>query len=145
MAFLKMKRRARRKMQRYMNKGPEITLTPLIDVALTLLVIFMITTPMLTNVIKIDLPESHSKDKVEQLDKFIIYIDKNEKIYLNNDEIKEENLLKELKDIVGNQTDQTIVVKGDREIHYGKLIDIYDKVKDIGGFQYVALATQKAY
>ena len=63
---------------------PEVTLTPLIDTALTLLVIFMITTPMMNNVIKINLPsssvnEGDSKDQQET----IVYIDKQGKLYLN--------------------------------------------------------------
>lgn len=139
-----MARRRRRQARRLSSRGPEISLTPLIDMALTLLVIFMITTPMLTNVINIELPESHSTDKTDHPDKFVILIDKDEKLFLNNEPVEKNTLLDRLKALVGDNKHQTIIIKGDKQISYGKFIDILDIVEHVGGFKNVSMATEKA-
>src|SRR3989338_8600603 len=95
---------------------PEVTLTPLIDTALTLLVIFMITTPMMNNVIKINLPSSsvNEGDSKEQQET-IVYVDKHGKLYLNGTEMKLPAILKNLQVMGKQQKIDIVFVKADQD------------------------------
>lgn len=125
---------------------PEIPMTPLIDVALTLLVIFMITTPMMQNVIKVELPSSRMNESESQVQQeLIVYVDKNQKIHLNGKQYSLESLLKELQKIIKRDADEVVFVKADQSIPYGKVIDLVDTLKVSGGIKYVALATKRAF
>lgn len=125
---------------------PEIPMTPLIDVALTLLVIFMITTPMMNNMIKVELPSSRMNETETQVQQeIIVYIDKDHKIYLNGVVHSLDSLLAELQKIIKKDQDEVVFVKADQAISYGKVIDLVDTLKMSGGIKYVALATKRAF
>ena len=124
---------------------PEVSLTPLIDTALTLLVIFMITTPMMNNVIKVELPSS----KVDEMDSHvqqetIVYIDARGKLYLNGKELNLQSIIKELQKLGQQKKVEMVFVKADQSVEYGKVIDLVDTIKMAGGIKYVALATKRA-
>lgn len=125
---------------------PEIPMTPLIDVALTLLVIFMITTPMMQNVIKVELPSSRINEAETQVQQeLIVYVDKDQKIYLNGKQYSLNSLLAELQKIIKKDADEVVFVKADQAVPYGKVIDLVDTLKVSGGIKYVALATKRAF
>ena len=125
---------------------PEIPMTPLIDVALTLLVIFMITTPMMQNVIKVELPSSRMNEAESQVQQeLIVYVDKDQKIYLNGKKYSLDSLLIELRKIIKKDADEVVFVKADQAAPYGKVIDLVDTLKVSGGIKYVALATKRAF
>lgn len=125
---------------------PEIPMTPLIDVALTLLVIFMITTPMVQNVIKVELPSSRMNEAETQVQQeLIVYVDKDQKIYLNGKQYSLDLLLTELQKIIKKDAEEVVFVKADLAVPYGKVIDLVDTLKVSGGIKYVALATQRAF
>jgi|SRR3989339_904123 len=124
---------------------PEVSLTPLIDTALTLLVIFMITAPMMNNVIKVELPSSQVDEmdtKVQQ--ETIVYIDKQKKLYLNGLELGLQSIVKELQKLSKAKKVEIVFVKADQAVEYGKVIDLVDTIKMAGGIKYVALATKRA-
>ncbi len=124
---------------------PEVSLTPLIDTALTLLIIFMITTPMMNNVIKVQLPTSRvdEADTHEQQET-IVYIDKQQKLYLNGHVLPLANIVQELKTLSASKKIDIVFVKADQAVEYGKVIELVDTIKMAGGIKYVALATQRA-
>ena len=110
-----------------------------------LLVIFMITTPMMNNVIKINLPSSSvnevdSKDQQET----IVYVDKQSKLYLNGTEMKLQAIMKNLQTMSKQQKVEIVFVKADQAVEYGRVIELVDTIKTVGGIKYVALATQRA-
>lgn len=124
---------------------PEVSLTPLIDTALTLLVIFMITAPMMNNVIKVELPSS----KVDEMDsreqqETIIYIDTLQKLYLNGKEMNLPEIITTLQQMGKEKKIEIVFVKADQAVEYGKVIDLVDTIKMAGGIKYVALATKRA-
>jgi biopolymer transport protein ExbD len=124
---------------------PEVSLTPLIDTALTLLVIFMITTPMMNNVIKVNLPSSQvdeTDSRVEQ--ETIVYIDKQHKLYLNGTEMNVASIIQALQSMTKQKQVEIVFVKADQLVEYGKVIDLVDTIKMAGGIKYVALATKRA-
>ncbi len=138
-------RNSRRKRAGRVVGIPEIPMTPLIDVALTLLVIFMITTPIMQNIIKVELPSSHMHEsQTQDQQELVVYIDKQQKIYLNGKEYALDALLEQLRKIIKKDADEIVFVKADQAISYGKVIDLVDTLKLSGGIKYVALATKRA-
>lgn len=121
----------------------EISMTPMIDTAFTLLIIFMITTPMMNNIIKVELPSSRVDETgpVEQQE-LVVYVDKDQKMYLNGKPVELTSLLDTLKKTM--KTEEVVFVKADQAVPYGKVIDLVDTIKVSGGIKYVALATKRA-
>jgi len=122
---------------------PEITLTPLIDTCLTLLIIFMVTSPVMFNGIKVDLPKGRAQETQGMQEEFVVHIDKQKQIFLNGIPVKHEQLIGQLKKKIGNQKNKTVFVKGDRSINYGQVLELVDEIKTVGGIDRVALATVK--
>lgn len=140
------KYRLRRKIRRSQDQLPEISLTPLIDTALTLLIIFMVTTPMLRkeNALQVELPQGNVKEIEEnQKETLTVVISKNGKLAFNDSLIQEKNLITVLQKAVGSQSQKTVFVKADTGVSYGKVIELVDTIKHVGGIKYVALATTK--
>lgn len=133
--------RFRRSRARHM---PEISLTPLIDTALTLLVIFMITTPMLHNGLKIDLPKSHINENAKKTDDITVFIDDRENIYINEEKVAAAQLVDHLQKKLGVKKHQTVVVNGDKAISYGALVKVVDMIKYLAGVDHVVLSTKRA-
>jgi len=125
---------------------PEVSLTPLIDTALTLLIIFMITTPMMNNTIKVDLPSSHVDETESRQDheETIVYVDKKNKFYLNGKEMDLPIIVNSLRKMAELKKIEMVFVKADQAVEYGKVIDVVDTIKTAGGIKYVALATKRA-
>lgn len=130
--------------RRVMRHISDIPLTPLIDTALTLLVIFMITSPMLQNAIKVDLPYGKAKEDGGASQDLVVFIDSKGMFFFNGVPYKKENLIEQLKKTIKNSNDQVVYVKGDRNASYGAILELVDQIKVVGGIKYVALATQKA-
>lgn len=126
-------------------RGPiqEISLTPLIDTALTLLIIFMVATPMLHNTIKITLPRGNAQEAGNVKQELIVEVNKHGHLYFNSAQMTAETLIAELKKKIADSQDITVFVKADKESPYGPVMEIVDQLKVVGGVKYVALATQK--
>lgn len=122
---------------------PEITLTPLIDTALTLLIIFMVTSPMINNGIKVDLPQGKAQEVQGLQEDIIVHVDKQRHIYVNGDLVKKDQFISSLKKKIGNQKHKTVFVKGDGDVAYKDVISVVEEIKLVGGIDRVALATKK--
>lgn len=141
-----MKYRLNRRRRKNEQSLPDINLTPLIDTALTLLIIFMVATPMLKkeNALQVELPKGKVKEISDtQKQELIIQIDKAGKLSLNNAVLKEVDLFTKLKKQVNPKQQKTVFVKADIAVAYGKVIELVDKIKQVEGIKYVALATTK--
>jgi len=124
---------------------PEVSLTPLIDTALTLLVIFMITTPIMNNAIKVELPSSQVDEMDKQVQQeTVVYVDKQQKLYLNGVEMNVQTIVQALQKMGKEKKIEMVFVKADQAVEYGKVIDLVDTIKMAGGIKYVALATKRA-
>ncbi len=137
-------RRTPRRLRRHKNMLQDLSMTPLIDTALTLLIIFMIATPVLQNAIKVTLPRGNAQeDTTNQQNELIVFIDKNGDFYIDKIKIVKKDLIAQIKKTVGNDQEKTVYVKADTAISYGTVVELVDDIKTVGGIKYVALATQK--
>lgn len=130
-----------RRYSRNQRSLPEITLTPLIDTALTLLVIFMIATPMLQNSLKIELPHGKMKEAQTDRQELVVAISKNGKVSFADKIISFDQLSTAVKKKIQSRKNQTVFVRADRATNYGEVIKIVDALKQINGISYVALST----
>lgn len=122
----------------------DLSMTPLIDVALTLLIMFMVATPLIHNAVKVTLPKGNVQENTKnESDEIIVYIDKNGDFYLNGSTINRSDLIAQIKEMVGTNTEKTVYVKADTDVSYGTVLELVDTIKFVGGIKYVALATQK--
>ena len=119
---------------------PQVSLTPLIDTALTLLIIFMITAPMVQNGIKIDLPQGNSKEVGNQQE-LVVTMRKDGKMFFNSYPITKETLVTSVQKALAQKEDAPVYVRADESISYGKVIEIVDDLK-MAGVKYVAMSTR---
>ena len=119
----------------------EINVTPFVDVMLVLLVIFMITAPLLTTGIKINLPESTAKVISEKKEPVTVSIKKNGEIFLQKKKINKEELIKKLFELKKLNDDLKIYIRGDKDLNYGQVIELMGTINK-AGFKKVALVTK---
>lgn len=99
----------------------EINVTPLVDVMLVLLVVFIVTAPLLTNSIPINLPKTESVAPVEQKDPLVVSIDGNGKLFINKDEIQPDLLETSLKAAKAKASDVRVQLRADDGVNYGEV------------------------
>ena len=119
----------------------EINVTPFVDVMLVLLIIFMVTAPLLTAGIKINLPESASVLKNEKNDPVTVSMNSKGEIYIQKKKILPDDLIKRLIALKGQNKDLKIYIKGDKNLNYGKIMDLMSFINK-SGFKKVALVTK---
>lgn len=118
----------------------EINVTPMVDVMLVLLIIFMVTSPMMVAGVKVDLPETTSSPISGQDEPLSVTIDKDGKIYLMETQVESKNLVEKLKAITAEKYDTRIFVRGDTKSSYGDIINVVGQI-NAAGFSRVALIT----
>lgn len=116
----------------------DINVTPLVDVMLVLLIIFMVTAPLLTVGIPVDLPKTEAAPITGQDEPLVISINSEGKVYLQETEIDLDALVPRLKAITNNKPDTRIFVRGDKSVNYGRIVEVMGTVSS-AGFTRVAL------
>ena len=120
----------------------EINVTPMVDVMLVLLIVFMVTAPLLTVGVQIDLPKTKAKILQGQDEPLAITIDAQGQVYLQDTEIDIEGLVPRLRAITDNNPDVRIFVRGDASVNYGRVMEVMGTV-NAAGYKKVALVTQQ--
>lgn len=118
----------------------EINMTPMIDVMLVLLVIFMITAPLLTTGINVDLPETKAKPLPQAKDPIIISINSRGEIFIGNSKTTYETLIDQLKTVSDTNILTTIYIKGDKNVKYDTIMKVIGIINR-AGFSKVSLVT----
>jgi biopolymer transport protein TolR len=121
----------------------DINVTPLVDVMLVLLIIFMIAAPMLHQGVEVALPRADAANlpmRVE--DPLVVSIDRDGNVYLQETRIATEDLVERLTGQIKTRGDDSVFLKGDRDVPYGRVIEVLD-VLHRGGIVRVGMVTEK--
>ena len=129
------------KKQRYTQMS-EINVTPFVDVMLVLLIVFMVTAPLLTVGIKVDLPKVEATALTDIKDPIEITVNLEGNIYIGESKVEVENLIPRLNAITEQNTEARIYVRGDRVVAYGRIMEIMARINS-AGYVKVALITQQ--
>src|SRR5579885_584504 len=121
----------------------DINVTPLVDVMLVLLVIFMVTAPMLTAGVSVDLPQANARPLPGNDDPLSITIVNSGKVYLQKNEVSLKDLQAKLVAISGEKRDTRIFVRGDKSVDYGRVMQVVGEI-NAAGFNKVSLVTEAA-
>ena len=116
----------------------EINVTPFVDVMLVLLIIFMVTAPMLTSGVPIELPDSKGQQLQSNKEPVTLSVDRSGKVFIQETEIRLDEIAPKLKAIAKNGYDEQIFIRGDKGIDYGTVMRVMGRVK-AAGFTKVSL------
>jgi biopolymer transport protein TolR len=119
----------------------EINVTPFVDVMLVLLIVFMVTAPLLTAGVPIDLPQTRARLLGQDREPLAVSIDGAGKVFLQNTEIPVNELVPKLMAISENGYDQRIFVRGDRTVDYGRVMEVMGLL-NVAGFTRIGLVTE---
>ena len=120
----------------------EINVTPLVDVCLVLLIIFMVVTPMLQKGVPVNLPVTEGPEKTPDSEKqMLISVKADGSVYLGSTVVRKEQVQSELETIHQKTPDREIAVKGDKLVKYGAVLDVLKALREVG-FNNVGLIAQ---
>jgi len=112
-----------------------INVTPMVDVMLVLLIIFMVITPMLQKGVSVDLAKVNSPSAMPDADKedaLIVAVMRDGKLFFGNDRIEADQLTQKIKDRLANRVDKRVYVRADARAKYGSVVEVVDNVRAAG-------------
>jgi TolR protein len=121
----------------------EINVTPMVDVMLVLLVIFMITAPLLTVSVPVDLPKTAAAKTSEPQKPLVVSINRDDAVFIADEPVPQADLPARLAALAAADPERIVFVRGDRTIPYGKLMDLLGEVST-AGFTKVSLIAEEA-
>ena len=126
--------------RRSRNQMSEINVTPLVDVMLVLLIIFMVTAPMITAGVNVDLPETNAEASRTDEKPLEITVDKKGTVYVAGSEVSMESLPEKLKAIQAQNPDKLVFIRGDKDVNYGRFAEVMGEINS-AGFKKITLLT----
>jgi len=123
-----------------------INVTPMVDVMLVLLIIFMVITPMLQKGVSVDLAKVNSPEAMPDADKedaLIVAVMRDGKIFFGNDPISADALTQKVKDRLTNRVDKRVYIRADARAKFGSVVEVVDNVRSAGVDQLGLLTEQK--
>ena len=119
----------------------EINVTPLVDVMLVLLIIFMVTAPMMTQGLDVDLPETTSKSLRQEENPIVVTVDEEGTITINKIPLARDLLLQELQKKYKENQKQPIFLRADKNVPYGNVVTVMSDIKSVG-FDKIGMITK---
>ncbi len=119
----------------------EINVTPLVDVMLVLLIIFMVTAPMMIEGVKVNLPKTTTKFISTKQEPLVVTITKEKKIFIQRYEVKLKGLADKLKNIFKNRKYKQLLIRADKDVPYGFVVKVIAHIKK-AGIDKVGLVTE---
>jgi biopolymer transport protein TolR len=119
----------------------EINVTPFVDVMLVLLIVFMVTAPLLTVGVPVDLPQTRARALNQDTEPLAVSVDREGQVFLQDTPIGLDELVPKLQAIAENGYDQRIFVRGDQSVGYGKVMEVMGLL-NAAGFTRIGLVTQ---
>ena len=127
------------------NRGimADINVTPLVDVMLVLLVIFMVTAPMMQQGVQVNLPKADTKAMTQAEETVVVTVDKSGKVFINKDEIPAADLRTKLSDMFATRAKKEIFLKADAGVPYGEVVKAMADIKG-AGIERLGMVTEPA-
>lgn len=122
----------------------EINVTPFVDVMLVLLIVFMVTAPLLTVGVPVDLPKTKAQALSQDREPLSVSVRRDGSIFLQNTRVSEDDLVPRLTAIAANGYDQRIFVRGDQAVDYGRVMEVMALIS-AAGFTHIGLVTDVAH
>jgi biopolymer transport protein TolR len=121
----------------------DINVTPFVDVMLVLLIVFMVSAPLLTVGVPLDLPQSQAKSLDQDREPLTVSVNVKGQVFLQDSEIKIDDLVAQLKAVTDARggADERIYVRGDKKVDYGKMMQVMGRLS-AAGYHRVALVTE---
>jgi len=119
----------------------EINVTPLVDVMLVLLIIFMVTAPMMTQGVDVDLPATTNKALRQKENPLVISITRDGKIHLGKIQVHDSLLSQQLESMSVEEKEKPIYLRADKEVPYGRVVELMSRIKQ-AGFVKLGMITQ---
>ena len=113
----------------------DINVTPMVDVMLVLLIIFMVVTPMLQHGVSVDMAQVNNPEQMPDADKedaLLVSVMRNGDVFFGTDKITVDNLTTKVKDRLANKADKRVYVKADARAHFGNVVQVVDSVRAAG-------------
>jgi len=120
----------------------EINVTPLVDVMLVLLIIFMVTAPLMTSGVSVDLPKTNAQPLNSDSQPLTVSINAEGRIFLQDQDVDLPDLVARLQAIAQNDAERRIFVRGDKDLAYGRIMQVMGTITQ-GGFTKVALLAEQ--
>jgi biopolymer transport protein TolR len=123
-----------------------INVTPMVDVMLVLLIIFMVITPMLQKGVSVDLARTNNPIPMQDADKedaLLVAIQRDGTVFFGSDKISPDQLTNKMKERLANRTDKRVFVKADARVRYGNVVEVVDNVRSAGVDQLGLLTEQR--
>lgn len=121
----------------------QINVTPLVDVMLVLLVIFMVTAPMMQQGVQVNLPKADTKGMSAQEDTVIVTVDRNGRTFINKDEVPGGDLRSRLAELFATRTKKEVFLKADAGVPYGEVVRAMAEIKG-AGIERLGMVTEPA-
>ncbi|HYJ36046.1 MAG TPA: biopolymer transporter ExbD [Rhizomicrobium sp.] len=124
----------------------DINVTPMVDVMLVLLIIFMVVTPMLQKGVSVDLAKVNNPEAMPDADKedaLIVAVMRDGKVYFGNDQIQVDQLTGKIKDRIAGRVDKRVYVRADARAKFGSVVEVVDNVRSAGVDELGLLTDQK--
>jgi biopolymer transport protein TolR len=125
----------------YSRPVSDINVTPFVDVMLVLLVVFMVTAPLMTVAVPVDLPKTNARSMGSDKEPLVVSVDASGKVYLQEKSMGLDDLVPKLKAITNANSDARIFVRGDKGVSYGRIMEVMGTVSS-AGFNKVALVAE---
>ena len=110
----------------------EINVTPMVDVMLVLLVIFILTAPLLASSIKLDLPQTDAAKPVDAAEFVTLVVDKTGRVFLNDKPVSLDQLQSSLAQTAGQNPDTEVQLRADEAVPYGKVVEVMGVAQKVG-------------
>jgi biopolymer transport protein TolR len=110
----------------------QINVTPLVDVMLVLLVIFMVTAPMMQQGVPVNLPKAEAKSLAPKEDTLVVSIEKNGRISINSSELPGDQLKDRLNTMLAGKAKREVFLKADSAVPYGEVVKVMAQIKSAG-------------
>ena len=124
------------------RQNSDINITPMVDVMLVLLIVFMVATPLMTVGVPVDLPKKNSKEVKSSNTPLVITVQKSGAFYIQEVRVNQKQLLARLRVLHNTNPDLKVFVRGDKDVAYGEVLRVMGRIS-ASGFTKVALITQQ--